>query len=131
AGRFTIDRLTPGQYYLRARPSAPRDAPLNFVYAPGTTVRQDSVPLLLNSGDAVPLGLTLRMAPTVSVSGRIGNARGEPAAGARVTLAALDRTSRPMVGPGGAMNVDPELEARTDANGGFAIPHVLQGLYAV
>jgi hypothetical protein len=131
AGRFVMDRLKPGEFYLRALPPGQPGAPLNFVYAPGTTRPRDATPLRLEAGDEVTVGLTLRSVPAVRVSGRVVGANGDPAANIRVTLSALDRTTKPLslptTGPGSELG----YAARTDEHGQFVFSSVFAGLYAL
>ena len=131
SGRFIFEKLKPGQYYVRSRPSAGPSAALNFIYAPGTTTQRDLTPLTLEPGDEVSVGISLRNLPAVQVRGRVVEASGEPARNVLVTLTALDRTARalsvPVTGPGSEL----AYAALTDESGQFVVPLVFQGLYAL
>jgi len=131
SGRFAVDKLKAGQYYVRAKASGRPGAPGNFVYAPGTTLQRDLAPFTVEAGDEVSVGITLREVPAVRVSGRVVDVAGEPARHVLVTLTALDRMVRPLSvpveGPGSEMS----YTSVTDANGQFAVSSVFQGLYAV
>ena len=135
-GRFRIEKLVPGRYMVRARLPAPDDAPLNFVYLPGTTAVSDATPVVLESGDDVTIGITALGVPAVPVGGRVVDADGDPVQDATITLTSLDEETAPAAyfGPGGlhrpaAINT-PE-SVRTDRSGRFVVRGVRQGLYAL
>lgn len=130
SGRFVFNEFKPGQDFVRAMPPAPPGPLLNFVYAPGSATLRDALPLQLDGGEA-RVGLTLRRAPAVPVSGHVVHVDGQPAANITITLSALDRTAKtlsvPTVGPGSEL----AYAARTAGYGDFSIPSVLEGLYAL
>ena len=130
-GRFTMDRLVPGQYYFRARPPAASGQGFNFIYSPGTLASREATRFVLNAGDEIALSLMIRVVPAVTVTGRVEDARGAPVAKVRVSLTALDRSARPVITRDGGWANQPDATVRTDARGQFRIPGVLAGLYAL
>jgi protocatechuate 3,4-dioxygenase beta subunit len=135
-GRFRIEKLVPGRYLVRARLAASADAPLNFVYVPGTTTVSQATPIVLEAGDEVAIGLTALAVPAVSVGGRVVDAGGDPVQDAAITLTSLDEETRAAsyFGPGGlhrpaAINTPESVP--TDRSGRFVVPGVRQGLYAL
>jgi hypothetical protein len=100
AGRYALDRLSPGQYHLFAAPpsagngAGPELAPTWF---PGVTDQRDAVSLSLAPGyDLFGYDIILRAVPVFRLSGTVVNERGEPAAGATVetTMAEYRTTAR-------------------------------------
>ena len=132
-GRFTVGKLPPGRYFVRAMLPAPADAPLNLVYAPGTATFSEATPVVLDAGDEFALGITARSVPTVTVAGRVVNAQGEPVKDAAVSLASLQESPRWSVVPvlQGPIRIDDPKSVRTDADGRFVVRSVREGLYAL
>jgi protocatechuate 3,4-dioxygenase beta subunit len=135
-GRFSIEKLVPGRYFLRARLPAPADAPLNFVYVPLTTAAREATPVVLESGDEIAIGMTALAVPAVAVGGRVVDTLGDPVKDAVVTLTSLDETTAPppYFGPGGLHRppgINTPESVRTDGSGRFVVRGVRNGLYAL
>ena len=135
-GRFRIEKLVPGRYLVRARLPASVDAPLNFVYVPGTTTSSQATLVMLEAGADVAIGITARAVPAVAVGGRVVNAGGDPVQNAIITLTSLEEPAIPAVyfgpeGPHVSAGVNPLESVRTDGSGRFVVPGVRQGLYAL
>ena len=132
-GRFTLARLPPGRYFVRAMLPAPAGAPLNLVYAPGTTAFGEAIPVVLDAGDELAVGITARPVPTVPVAGRVVNAEGEPVKEAVVSMASLQESPRSSVVPvlQGTIRMEDPKSVRTDATGRFVVRSVREGLYAL
>jgi hypothetical protein len=135
-GRFRIEKLVPGRYLVRARLPTSVDAPLNFVYAPGTTTSSQATFVMLDGGADVAIGITAPAVPAVAVGGRVVNADGDPVQHAIVTLTSLEEPAIPAAyfgpeGPHVSAGVNPHESVRTDGSGRFVIPGVRQGLYAL
>ena len=80
----------PGRYLVRARLPASVDAPVNFVYAPGTTTSTQATAVTLEAGADVVIGITAIAVPAVAVRGRVVDAGGEPVQNATVILTSVD-----------------------------------------
>ncbi len=135
-GRFRIEKLVPGRYLVRARLPASVDAPLNFVYAPRTTMSTQATPVILDGGADVAIGITALAVPAVAVGGRVVNAGGEPVQNATVTLTSVDEAEIPggYVGPRWpyvSAGINPPESVRTDGSGRFVVSGVREGLYAL
>jgi hypothetical protein len=100
AGRYALDRLSPGQYHLLATPpsagyaAGPELAPTWF---PSVTDQQDAVSLSLAPGyDLFGYDIILRAVPVFRLSGKVLDEQGEPAVGATVqtTMAERNTTAR-------------------------------------
>jgi len=135
-GRFRIEKLVPGRYFVRARLPASVDAPLNFVYVPRTTTSSQATPVMLEAGADVAIGITALAVPAVAVGGRVVDAGGNPVQNATITLTSLVEDAIPPVyfGPGGlhlSAGMNPLESVRTDGSGRFVVPGVRQGLYAL
>jgi hypothetical protein len=108
-------------------------APLNLVYAPGTTSFSEATAVVLDAGDELAIGITARSVLTVTVAGRVVNAQGEPVKDAAVSLASLQESPRWSVVPSlqGPLRIDDPKSVRTDADDRFVVRSVREGLYAL
>jgi Carboxypeptidase regulatory-like domain len=120
-GRFVVASLTPGRYFVRVALPAIDRVPLNDVYAPGTVTTTNAMPVTLESGDDVSIGVSAIAVPTVSVEGRVVDQSGQRVESIQIRLRPLDR-----------LRVGAADDATTsDRDGHFVIRNVGAGLYAL
>lgn len=118
AGRFALDRLAPGQYHFLATPPLGENAtgPMELAptWFPDVLVQRDAPSVSLAAGDDFSgYDIILRAVPVFRVSGKVVDARGEPALGATVETSLAER----------------KATARED--GSFELPRVRPGDGAV
>ena len=98
AGRFALERLAPGQYHFLATPPTAENAtgPLELAptWFPGVTAQHDALSVSLAPGDDFSgYDIILRAAPVFRVSGKVVDARGEPAGGATMQISLTERNA--------------------------------------
>ena len=122
-GRYRIFGLSPGTYYVSAMTDASPPGPLSDMrprvstFFPGVTDTSDAQPVTVGAGQEADASFGVIEARTVSVSGTVRTAGGEPGRG---SVSLLGMTPMPS---------DGTLVAKIAADGSFSLPHVPPGEY--
>lgn len=95
-GRYALERLAPGQYHFLATPPLADNAPgaieLAPTWFPDVLAESDVPSVSLAPGDDFSgYDIILRAVPVYRISGKVTDARGEPASGASVQTALTER----------------------------------------
>jgi len=137
-GEYRIHDLSPGSYYLSATDSGSsvfmysmksiwelgeRYASHLTVYYPDVTRSSEAKRIRLSAGEEKRIDFSLRTVKLLTISGRLLDTTGKPAAQTRVQLRPQD--------PFASSSVDFRYGVTPDANGNFVIREVLPGSYVV
>jgi hypothetical protein len=119
-GSFEIVNVAPGQYYMAIQPP-----PGWFLHSVRRAQSEDAVdPLEVRQGDAISDLLVVFTSRTAELSGRISNARGEPAPAHALVLFPAERRLW-------TTSARRAKVARPDADGVYSITGILSGDYLI